>query len=50
MEQFYGAIKWSNFMAPFYGVCVLGFIVGLAAHMLAYIGYRQRDTQQHNHV
>jgi len=26
MEQFYGAIVWHHFMAPFYGVCVLGII------------------------
>jgi len=24
MEQFNGAIVWYHFMAPFYGVCVLG--------------------------
>jgi len=25
MEQFYGAIIWYHFMAPYYGACVMAF-------------------------
>ena len=38
--QFYGAILWHHFMAPFYGACVLG----LKVAKLQKPGFRALET------
>ena len=39
--QFYGAILWHHFMAPFYGACVLGFSFSVK------VAFYQTDSADH---